>query len=81
MNSKRRIFSPQGKSLLINIIKDYKDIEEKKTDNVSLKKKKSLWKEITQLFNSQGIGAKRDQKEPKKCWMNSKQKAKLFVDL
>ena len=39
MNSKRRIFSPQEKSLLINIIKDYKDIEEKKTDNVSLKKK------------------------------------------
>ena len=41
MNSKRRIFSPQEKSLLINIIKDYKDIEEKKTD-VSLKKKKNL---------------------------------------
>ena len=39
MNSKRRIFSPQEKSLLINIIKDYKDIEENKTDKVSLKKK------------------------------------------
>ena len=81
MNSKRQIFSPQEKSLLINIIKDYKGIEEKKTDNVSLKKKKSLWEEITQLFNSQGIGAKRDKKELKKCWMNSKQKAKQFVDL
>ena len=46
-----------------------------------LKKKKFLWEEITQLFNSQGIGAKRDQKEIKKCWMNSKQKAKQFVDL
>ena len=80
MNSKRRIFNPQEKSLLINIIKGYKDIEGKKTD-VSLKRKKSLWEEITQLFNSHGIGAKRDKKELKKCWMNSKQKAKHFVDL
>ena len=39
MNSKRRIFSHQEKSLLINIIKDYKEIEEKKTEGVSLKKK------------------------------------------
>ena len=39
MNSKRRIFSHQEKSLLINIIKDYKEVEEKKTDGVSLKKR------------------------------------------
>ena len=39
MNSKRRIFSHQEKSLLINIVKNYKVIEEKKKDDVSLKKK------------------------------------------
>ena len=36
MNSTKQIFSHQEKSLLINIIKGYKLIEEKKKDDVSL---------------------------------------------
>ena len=39
MNSKRRIFSHHEKSLLINVMKNYKEIEEKKTDGVYLKKR------------------------------------------
>ena len=52
-------------------------IEDKRTDNVSVRKKELAWDEICTYFNgSGGIKDKRDVPSLKACWKNLKSKAK-----
>lgn len=74
------MFTDQERKLLRTLIeKDYQLIESKKSDIVSLKRKRQLWDEIVKNFNSAGL-SKRTLQELKKNWDNQKQRAKKFMD-
>ena len=52
-------------------------IEDKKTDNVTVRKKELAWVELCTMFNgSAGVKYKRDVASLKACWKNLKAKAK-----
>ncbi|XP_069680116.1 myb/SANT-like DNA-binding domain-containing protein 3 [Periplaneta americana] len=71
-----KLFSAEEKTLLINLIKCKRVIEDKRTDVISLSKKKAAWLEILQEFNSNEAVTKRSLSQLKKCWDNIKTKRK-----
>lgn len=81
LNQKRRQqnFSNLEKIKLIELIEREKNIiENKKTDNVSLKDKDTCWKNITNEFNSNSISGHRDITSLKNCWDNLKKKTRKY---
>ncbi len=71
-------FTSHEKKLLYQLMEQYGTIiEDKKTDNMTIKKKEDAWVQLTADFNaSVGIKDKRDINNLKACWKNLKAKAK-----
>uniref|UniRef100_A0A673MUS6 Myb/SANT-like DNA-binding domain-containing protein n=1 Tax=Sinocyclocheilus rhinocerous TaxID=307959 RepID=A0A673MUS6_9TELE len=71
-------FTSHEKNLLYQLMEQYGTIiEDKKTDNMTIKKKEDAWVQLTADFNaSVGIKDKRDVNSLKACWKNLKAKAK-----
>ncbi|XP_077256004.1 uncharacterized protein LOC143893960 [Temnothorax americanus] len=84
-SQKKRLpnFSNLEKIKLIEIIERERSIiENKKTDNVSLKDKENCWINIAKEFNSNSISGHRDVGCLKNCWDNLKKKTrKHFADI
>ena len=77
----RKIFSENDKKLLQYLIADNNEVENKKTDKISVQKKEETWNKIRTLFNSDSkISMPRSVKELRKCWENMKFKAKTAYD-
>ena len=56
--SSHKTFSPDEKSILIKLIASKKVIEDKRTDVVSITKKKAAWEELEREFNSNSAVSK-----------------------
>lgn len=71
-------FSSFEKNLLTELMEQYGQIiEDKKTDNSTVKKKDTAWQQLADSFNgSTGLKEKRDVVQLKACWKNLKTKAK-----
>lgn len=77
MDSKKVIFSDSDKEILINLVMKYKDVlESKKTDALSINKKKATWCKLSAEYNSIHGVRPRDVKQIRKCWENLKCKWK-----
>ncbi|XP_049519275.1 uncharacterized protein LOC125943797 [Dermacentor silvarum] len=76
MDGKKRVnFSEEERSVLINLVSKYQTIvENKRTDGVSLDKKKKTWKEITDEYNCRPDVRFRTEAQLRKCWDNLKEK-------
>nr|XP_050024771.1 myb/SANT-like DNA-binding domain-containing protein 3 [Dermacentor andersoni] len=76
MEGKKRInFSEEERSVLIDLVSKYKDlVENKRTDWVSLDKKKTTWKQITDEYNCRPNVRFRTEPQLRKCWDNLKEK-------
>lgn len=76
---KKRIsnFSNLEKLKLVELIEQERNIiENKKTDNISIKDKENCWMNITREFNSDCISEHRDMNCLKNCWDNLKKKTR-----
>ena len=71
-------FNNFAKQLLIDLVKQNKIIENKKTDACTSNSKKKAWVKLAEEFNLNcgNIGSKRDSEQLKKLWKNLKAKAK-----
>ncbi|XP_077486910.1 uncharacterized protein LOC144098272 [Amblyomma americanum] len=76
MEGKKRVnFSEEERSVLIDLVSKYQTIvENKRTDGVSLDKKKKTWKEITDVYNCRPNVRFRTEAQLRKCWDNLKEK-------
>lgn len=80
-SQKKRLpnFSNLEKIKLIELVEREKNIlENKKTDNVSVKDKDTCWKNITKEFNSSSISGHRNVVCLKNCWDNLKKKTRKY---
>ncbi|KAK4882207.1 hypothetical protein RN001_005526 [Aquatica leii] len=73
MSEKRKVFTPDEKLSLQELVLKYKHIlENKKSGFVSVLKKKQTWETLALEFNSLPHVTQRDQISLKKCWENIK---------
>lgn len=73
---KRKVnFSEEERALLLDLVARHKAIiENKKTDAVSVERKRKEWEAIEREFNSQHSVHPRTWQQLKKCWENLKEK-------
>ncbi|XP_045101889.1 uncharacterized protein LOC123498640 [Portunus trituberculatus] len=64
------------RDLLIQLIRDEKTLENKKTDGKTILQKREAWARITRTFNSHNLGCVRSEHQLKKVWERLKVKAK-----
>lgn len=75
MEKKKVNYTLEEKGLLMELARKYKDvIENKKTDRVSVHRKKLTWRQVAQEFNCQHGVRPSTQDQLKKCWKNLKEK-------
>nr|XP_033321352.1 myb/SANT-like DNA-binding domain-containing protein 3 isoform X1 [Megalopta genalis] len=73
LKSTRKTYSFEEREILITLINKYEDIEEKKSDPVSMCKRKSAWSQLADEYNlmvgPQGV---RSAAQLRRCWENMK---------
>ncbi|XP_076621228.1 uncharacterized protein LOC143341833 [Colletes latitarsis] len=73
LKSTRKTYSFEERELLITLINKYEDIEEKKSDPVSMCKRKSAWSQLASEYNSMvGPQGVRSAVQLRRCWENMK---------
>lgn len=86
MESKKRCrsknFTDREKEELLNIVESYCSIlENKKTDNISVKKKKNTWEDIKNQYNAIQTSGERNINQLQHLYDESKRRAKKnFAD-
>ncbi|XP_076682590.1 uncharacterized protein LOC143376310 [Andrena cerasifolii] len=73
LKSTRKTYSFEEREILINLINKYEDIEDKKSDPISMCKRKSAWSQLANEYNSM-VGAQgiRSAVQLRRCWENMK---------
>lgn len=75
MDKKKVNFTEVERALLIDLVGKYSAVvENKKSDAVSVNRKKAAWRKIEQEFNSRHGIIPRSEKQLRKCWENLKEK-------
>ncbi|OAD58090.1 Myb/SANT-like DNA-binding domain-containing protein 3 [Eufriesea mexicana] len=73
LKSTRKTYSFEEREILITLINKYEDIEDKRSDPISMYKRKSAWSQLANEYNSmvgpQGI---RSAVQLRRCWENMK---------
>ncbi|CAK9809012.1 hypothetical protein ANTQUA_LOCUS5841 [Anthophora quadrimaculata] len=73
LKSTRKTYSFEEREILITLINKYEDIEDKRSDPISMYKRKSAWSQLANEYNSmvgpQGI---RSAIQLRRCWENMK---------
>ncbi|XP_017886214.1 myb/SANT-like DNA-binding domain-containing protein 3 [Ceratina calcarata] len=73
LKSTRKTYSFEEREILIALINKYEDIEDKRSDPISMYKRKSAWSQLANEYNSmvgpQGI---RSAVQLRRCWENMK---------
>ncbi|KZC13610.1 PREDICTED: myb/SANT-like DNA-binding domain-containing protein 3 [Dufourea novaeangliae] len=73
LKSTRKTYSFEEREILITLINKYEDIEEKKSDPVSMCKRKSAWSQLADEYNSLvGPQSVRSAVQLRRCWENMK---------
>ncbi|XP_076657677.1 uncharacterized protein LOC143361860 [Halictus rubicundus] len=73
LKSTRKTYSFEEREILITLINKYEDIEEKKSDPVSMCKRKSAWSQLAEDYNSMvGPQGVRSAVQLRRCWENMK---------
>ncbi|XP_076172871.1 uncharacterized protein LOC143149420 [Ptiloglossa arizonensis] len=73
LKSTRKTYSFEEREILITLINKYEDIEEKKSDPVSMCKRKSAWSQLANEYNSMvGPQGVRSAVQLRRCWENMK---------
>ncbi|XP_053996538.1 myb/SANT-like DNA-binding domain-containing protein 3 [Hylaeus anthracinus] len=73
LKSTRKTYSFEERKILIALINKYEDIEEKKSDPVSMCKRKSAWSQLANEYNSMvGPQGVRSAVQLRRCWENMK---------
>lgn len=74
---KGKVYTEREKHILISLIKENSKLTSKKTDDVSLREKNDIWKNITETYNAQpDVNIKRTTTQLKKLWNNLKQRTR-----
>ncbi|KAI4503091.1 hypothetical protein M0802_002135 [Mischocyttarus mexicanus] len=69
----RKTYSFEERKILINLINKYEDIEDRKSDPISMTKKKSAWSLLVDEYNSiVGTQSARSVVQLRRCWENMK---------
>ncbi|XP_066584503.1 myb/SANT-like DNA-binding domain-containing protein 3 isoform X2 [Prorops nasuta] len=69
----RKTYSFEEREILINLINKYEDVEDKKSDPVSVCKRKSAWTQLAEEYNSiVGLQGSRSAVQLRRCWENMK---------
>lgn len=75
MEPRKVNFTEEERAVLMDLVTEYHHILEcKKTDAVSVMRKKKTWEKLTDEFNSRHNVRPRTSKQLKKCWDNLKEK-------
>ncbi|XP_060525307.1 myb/SANT-like DNA-binding domain-containing protein 3 [Cylas formicarius] len=69
-------YTREDKEVLVQIIKKYHIIEDKRTDASTIKKKNAAWASVTDDFNASRTTEKRTSVQLKRCWDKIKRKRK-----
>ncbi|KAK9295176.1 hypothetical protein QLX08_010421 [Tetragonisca angustula] len=73
LKSTRKTYSFEEREILITLINKYEDIEDKRSDPVSMYKRKSAWSQLANEYNSMvGPQAIRSAVQLRRCWENMK---------
>ena len=73
-------FSEYEKSVLVNIVGEFKDTLENKQNNANMiREKEKTWEKVAQKFNCESGVKRRESTQLKKYWQNIKAKAKKYV--
>lgn len=69
----RKMYSFEERKILISLIKKYEIVEDRKSDPISICKRKSAWLQITEEYNSMvGPQNVRSCLQLRRCWENMK---------
>ncbi|KAK2587534.1 hypothetical protein KPH14_003671 [Odynerus spinipes] len=69
----RKTYSFEEREILITLINKYEDIEERKSDPISMCKRKSAWTQLAEEYNSMvGPQGARSAVQLRRCWENMK---------
>ncbi|XP_076762952.1 uncharacterized protein LOC143430521 [Xylocopa sonorina] len=73
LKSTRKTYSFEEREILIALINKYEDIEDKKSDPISMYKRKSAWSQLANEYNSMvGPQGVRSAVQLRRCWENMK---------
>ncbi|XP_034184501.1 uncharacterized protein LOC117606294 isoform X2 [Osmia lignaria lignaria] len=73
MKSTRKTYSFEEREILITLINKYEDIEDKRSDPISMYKRKSAWSQLANEYNSMvGPQGMRSAVQLRRCWENMK---------
>ncbi|XP_076238511.1 uncharacterized protein LOC143181789 [Calliopsis andreniformis] len=73
LKSTRKTYSFEEREILITLINKYEDIEDKKSDPISMCKRKSAWSQLANEYNSMvGPQGMRSAVQLRRCWENMK---------
>ncbi|XP_012240100.1 uncharacterized protein LOC105680646 [Bombus impatiens] len=73
LKSTRKTYSFEEREILITLINKYEDIEDKRSDPISMYKRKSAWSQLANEYNSMvGPQAIRSAVQLRRCWENMK---------
>ncbi|XP_069674522.1 myb/SANT-like DNA-binding domain-containing protein 3 [Periplaneta americana] len=76
MAAEHKLYTAEEKLLLIDLVGKHKILEDKRTDIISLSKKKKTWEDVCNAYNEEANVTKRTVQQLKKCWVNIKSKRK-----
>ncbi|XP_043676858.1 myb/SANT-like DNA-binding domain-containing protein 3 isoform X2 [Vespula pensylvanica] len=69
----RKTYSFEEREILITLINKYEDIEDRKSDPISMCKRKSAWTQLAEEYNSMvGPQSARSAVQLRRCWENMK---------
>ncbi|KAG7205619.1 hypothetical protein KM043_007582 [Ampulex compressa] len=69
----RKTYSFEEREILITLINKYEDIEDRKSDPISMCKRKSAWSQLAEEYNSMvGPQSVRSAVQLRRCWENMK---------
>ncbi|XP_014610891.1 PREDICTED: uncharacterized protein LOC106790478 [Polistes canadensis] len=69
----RKTYSFEERKILISLINKYEDIEDRKSDPISMSKRKSAWSSLVEEYNSiVGPQSARSAVQLRRCWENMK---------
>ncbi|KOC64655.1 Myb/SANT-like DNA-binding domain-containing protein 3 [Habropoda laboriosa] len=73
LKSTRKTYSFEEREILITLINKYEDIEDKRSDPISMYKRKSAWSQLANEYNSTvGPQGMRSAIQLRRCWENMK---------